>query len=123
MKSAPLIPCLLLLCCVESSALILGRDAESKATDLEKRGKYRDAAVMRLAAARGYEELIIPFEKESARSYAQLGESRLAAICKKRAEVEYPKKVRDNRGHYEKDLKRARDLGVRVAELTKKLFD
>jgi len=81
---------------------------------------------MRLAAARGYEELIIPFEKESVRAYKQLGETRLAGICRKRAEVEYPKKVKENRSRYEQDLKRAGGDKVRRGieeEVTKLLAE
>ena len=104
---------LVLLCCRQSQALIVGRDAESRAAELEKQGKFKEAAVWRLAAARAFEEMIIPFEVESVRAYTQAGKTRLAKICAGRAEVKYPKKVRSNLRLYKQNLEKAGGESVR----------
>ncbi|MBM4039973.1 MAG: hypothetical protein FJ290_15830 [Planctomycetes bacterium] len=96
-------------------ALIVGRDAEGEAAKLEREGKFREAAVWRLAAARAFDELIIPFEVEQTRAYSQFGKRDLAAICTQRAEKLYPPKVKANRALYEQDLQKAGGEEVRAA--------
>jgi len=98
-----------------ASALIVGRDAEGEAAKLEKEGKFREAAVWRLAAARAFGELIIPFEVENARAFSQFGKKDLAAICAQRAEKLYPPKVKANRALYEQDLQKAGGEDARAA--------
>ena len=97
----------------DASALIVGKDAETQAARLEVETKFRDAAVWRLVAARGYRELIIPFEIENVRAFTQAGRDDLARICAQRAEVLYPQKVRDNFRLYEEDLKQGGGEPVR----------
>ena len=78
-------------------ALIAGRDAEALAAQHEKAGKWREAAVWRLVAARSFAELVIPFERENVRAYTFAGSPDLAKTCAARAEVQYPAKVTENR--------------------------
>lgn len=96
-----------LACCREAHGLIAGKNAETEAARLEKRGEFRDAAVWRLFAARAYREFIIPWEQESVRAYAQVGNEHLARTCARRAQQAYPLKVRVNLTAYEEDLRKA----------------
>jgi len=98
----------------DAFGLIAGRDAETEAARGEKEGKFREAAVWRLFAARAYRELIIPFEVESVRAFTQSGQKNLAEICANRAEVLYPPKVRENLALYEQDLQKAGGDKVRA---------
>ena len=98
----------------QASGLIIGRNAETEAADMEKQGRFADAAAWRLAAARAYRELIIPFEKESVRQFLQADEPRLAAICADRAEVSYPRKVKENLALFEQDLQKAGGETARI---------
>jgi hypothetical protein len=96
-------------------ALIVGNDAEATALKLEAEGKFREAAVWRLVGARGYRELIIPWEVENVRAYSETHQDGLAAICAHRAEVLYPQKVRENLRLYEEDLKQGGGEAARKA--------
>jgi len=115
-----------LACGGHAEALIAGRDAESQAAGLEKQEKFKEAAVWRLAAARAFRELIIPFEVENVRAFSQVGKKDLAEICSQRAEVLYPDKVRKNLALYEQDLQKAggealrKDVEQEVTELLAK---
>ena len=108
------LPLAALAWCGECQALIVGRDAESRAAQLEKQGKFKEAAVWRLAAARAFRELIIPFEIESVRAYSEAGKATLARTCSRRAEVLYPQKVRRNLQLYAHDLQKAGGQAVRA---------
>jgi len=107
------VACLVLVISGGSDALIVGRDAETKAAGLEKEKKYKEAAVWRLVAARGFKELIIPFENESVVAYTEAGEEGLAKICANRAKVLYPRKVKVNARLYGEDLRKAGGESVR----------